>query len=435
MNFFHNRERLFELLEDNSAVVIGSADPKQRSNDTNFPFRQDSNFYYLTGFEEPDAYLVMTKKDQHTEAVIFVHPKDPAKEMWEGKFLGVKKAVKHLNVDAAYATPEFEEKLPELLRGTRQLYHTVDEPIGTLTLSLAKLRSGREGHLFPSEHVDINQPLFRLRRYKQSWEVTAIKKALEITQVAHHAAMASANSSKHEYEIQALVEYIFKSRGAQWDAYTTIVAGGNNANTLHYISNRDRLRDGELLLMDAGCEYRLYASDITRTFPVNGKYSPVQKELYEAVLDVQKQVIKMIKPGVMRSALSDYAIKELTQLMIDQKIIKTSLDEAVEKELYKPYYPHGIGHWMGLDVHDPLAYKNPDDTEIAFAEGDVLTIEPGIYLDSSDSSVPKALRGIGIRIEDNILVTDKGHKNLSSKIAKEVADIEKLCEASLYDYI
>ena len=219
------------------------------------------------------------------------------------------------------------------------------------------------------------------------------------------------------------------------DAYTTIVAGGNNANTLHYTNNKHSLKDGELILMDAGSEFKLYASDITRCFPVNGKFSDAQKVVYEIVLRTQKAVIAEIKPGVLRSTIGDLAIRLLSVGLIELGVLNEPLSEVIEKELYKPYYPHGIGHWMGLDVHDPLAYKDFEDKELAFESGDVLTIEPGLYLDASDETIPEAYRGIGIRIEDDILVTDSGHENLSIDIAKEISEIEKRCQMSVYDYI
>lgn len=433
MFFSKNRDKLFSLMKNNSIAVIYTNTAKQRSNDTDFPFRQNSNFYYLTGFLEDSAILVMIKKEGLHQSILFLHPKDPLKEMWEGKRLGVEKSVERLGIDQSFDIKDFETELVSLVRKTQTLYVQAHD---TKSISVVHTcKQAKDSHLFPLVTEDIDALVLRLRRKKQPYEIKMIKEALALTKKAHHAAMALASPSKYEYEIMALVEYLFKSGGASGDAYTSIVAGGNNANVLHYIENNNRLRDGDLILMDAGSEFALYASDITRTFPVNGKFSTPQKELYNMVLQTQKEVIAEIKPGVLRSDLSDKAIRMLSGSLKEIGVLHQSLDEIVENELYKPYYPHGIGHWMGLDVHDPVAYKDANDKEYAFETGDVLTVEPGLYLDASDESIPKAFRGIGIRIEDNILLTDKGHENLSSEIVKEVEDIETLCEKNIYDYI
>lgn len=435
MFYEKNREQFFAQMPLHSVAIIFSGTQKQRSNDTNYPFRQDSNFYYLTGFLEDSAVLVMKKSKDYNESILFVHPKDPLKEMWEGKCLGVDKAMTTLKVDRSFSVDDFDKELPELLKHSQILYCQSGLKAEKIDPVLTKLKAGREDHLYPDTYKDIEKSILALRRKKQPYEIDHIRSALEITKKAHHAAMAAAKPSKYEYDIMALVEYIFKTGGASWDAYTTIVANGNNANTLHYISNDHRLVDGDLILMDAGSEFKLYASDITRCFPVNGKFSAAQKEVYEIVLKTQKAVIAEIKPGVLRSFISDLAIKMLSQGLIDLKILDEKLEVIIEKELYKPYYPHGIGHWMGLDVHDPVAYKDENNKEFAFEVGDVLTIEPGLYLEAGDKKIPKKYRGIGIRIEDNILVTKTGYENLSCGIAKEIAEIEKCCQADLYEFI
>ncbi len=245
-----------------------------------------------------------------------------------------------------------------------------------------------------------------------------------ITQKAHHYAMSYAKELKLERVLQAEIECIFKKNGAYSDAYTSIVACANSANTLHYISNNKELVNNELLLIDAGCEYEYYASDITRTIPVNGKFTPTQKELYNMVLDVEKKIIKMVRPGTFRSLLQKRSEELLCKGLIDLGILKGDLKKLLKKKKHKKYYPHGIGHWMGIDVHDPCPYKDEKGKEIPFTAGMVMTIEPGIYIDKKDRSVPKRFRGIGIRIEDNILVTKSSYKNLSQEIVKEVDEIE-----------
>jgi Xaa-Pro aminopeptidase len=431
--FTENRDKLLNLMNDNSVIVIQSNSNKQRSNDTDFPYRQDSNFYYLTGFKEDSSAIVLSKKEGKTQSYIFVHPKDPLKEMWAGKRMGVEKAADYFNVDFAYSISDLNMQLEEIFKNSEYLYlSNSDQSSRTI---LENKRASKEGHLYADTISDADSLVLKLRRKKQPYEIEMIKEALKLTSKAHHAAMAMAAPSKKEYEVMALVEYLFKSGGASWDAYTTIVAGGNNANVLHYIENSKRLVDGDLILMDAGAEFNLYASDVTRTFPVNGKFSTAQKELYSIVLETQKKVITEIAPGVLRSSIGDQAIKLLSQGLKDIGVLKEGMDEIIENELYKPYYPHGIGHWMGLDVHDPVAYKDSDNSEYAFEAGDILTIEPGLYLDASDERIPKAFRGIGIRIEDDILLTESGHENLSEAIAKEIDDVELMCQKSLYDYI
>jgi len=262
-----------------------------------------------------------------------------------------------------------------------------------------------------------------MRLFKSKEEIRLIKKAIKITKKAHHKVMRIKRVNKREYQIQAVLEYIFKKNGAYSDAYTSIVAGGNNANTLHYIKNNKKLKKDDLILIDAGCEYKYYASDITRTIPVNGKFNKHQKKVYKIVLNIQKKIIKKIRPGIKRSKLQKIAIKELTKGLIELKILNGNVKELIKKESYKKYYPHGVGHWLGLDVHDASPYFNKANKEIRLKEGMVLTIEPGLYIDSKNR-INKKYAGIGIRIEDNILVTKNGYKNLSKKIKKSVKSIE-----------
>lgn len=273
---------------------------------------------------------------------------------------------------------------------------------------------------------DISSLIAQMRLIKSKSEIKLIKKAISITREAHHEAMIFDKKNKNEYELLASIEYNFKKHGAYSDAYTSIVACGDSANTLHYISNDKPLVDGELILIDAGCEYEYYASDITRTIPVNGKFSSAQKELYNMILKVQLEIIKMIKPRVLRTDLQKEAEILLTKGMISLGILKGKYKKLIKAQKHKKYYPHGIGHWMGLDVHDEAPYLDANKKEIALKKGMVLTIEPGIYISKDDKSVPKRFRGMGIRIEDDILVTKKSYKNLSRGIAKTIKEIEKI---------
>jgi len=238
-----------------------------------------------------------------------------------------------------------------------------------------------------------------------------------------------------EYEIQAIIEYIFKKNGSDHDAYSSIVAGGNNANTLHYVENSQLLQEGDMMLIDAGCEWDYYASDITRTTPINGKFSKAQQALYEGILDVQEKIITSIKPGVSKQEIQEKSEILLAQVMLDLGILSGSIDKIIAEKAHKKYYPHGIGHWMGLDVHDTCPYKDENAKEIQFEEGMVLTVEPAIYLPLDDLEIPEAYRGIGIRTEDDIVVTQKGYKNLSSDIAKTVEEIEKMCARDYREFL
>jgi Xaa-Pro aminopeptidase len=413
------RKKLLKKLAPNSLALICSAKQKTRSNDTEFPYRQNSDFYYLTGFKEDNAALVLIKTKKTTKCILFVQKKEPKMELWTGKRLGEKEAKKYFDVDAVYSSDKLEEQLDELLKKKELVYFDFDSDD-------ARVKKLRKHAKKVATRKNSTLPIRELRLTKSTAEIKIIKHALSITKEAHHNAMKKARTLKYEYELQAEFEYIFKRSGAYSDAYTSIVACGDAANTLHYIENNKPLVKDELVLIDAGCEYEYYASDITRTFPVGGKFSKEQKELYELVLDVQLQIIKMIKPKVLRSKLQKKASRLLSDGLVDLGVLKGDKKKLYKEGAYKKYYPHGIGHWMGLDVHDQAPYKDENDKEIPFQAGMVLTIEPGLYMPKSDTSIPKKYRGIGIRIEDNILITKDGCENLSADIIKSVKDIEAL---------
>ena len=413
------RDRLLDKLSNNSIGIIFSSTYKTRSNDTDYPYRQDSNFYYLTGFKENNSALVFIKTKDIVKTILFVQKKDAELELWTGKRLGVKKAKKRFLVDEVYASSELNKKLKEYIVGKKHLYCD----LSSKDKRVKKLLKLTENIKTIENILHIIQ---EMRLIKSPSEIKLIKEAVAITKKAHHGAMKAKKTGKKEYELLAQIEYEFKSRGAYSDAYTSIVACGNNANTLHYIKNNKPLVDKELILIDAGSEYKHYASDITRTIPVNGKFTKAQKELYNLVLDTQLKIIKMIKPHVKRSQLQKQAEILLTKGMIKLGILKGDYKKLIKKNKHKKYYPHGIGHWMGLDVHDPAPYVNYDDKEIPLDTNMVLTIEPGLYIDKNDKSVPKKYRGIGIRIEDDILITKSGYKNLSKDIAKTIKEIEDI---------
>lgn len=418
------RETLAKALEANSVTIILSAKPKTRSNDTEYPYRQDSNFYYLTGFKEDNAALLIIKESSKFKSYLFVQKKDETMELWTGKRLGALKAKELFLVDDAYEYDALQEKLKEALSDKKQLYYD-------FSLDTVETKFLRKASKNISTYKDVAKIIERMRLIKSDAEIKLIKKALEITQEAHHTAINKAKNLRYEYELQAEIEYVFRKNGAYSDAYTSIVASGNGANTLHYIDNNKAFKKDELILIDAGCEYEYYASDITRTIPTTGKFTKAQKELYEMVLNVEKKIIKMIKPKVLRSELQSRSEELLCEGMVRLGILKGDVKVLLKEKAHKKYYPHGIGHWMGLDVHDQCPYKDEKGKDIPLQAGMVMTIEPGIYLDEDAKKVPKKYRGIGIRIEDDILVTKDGCEILSSGIVKEISDIEAMAYSSL----
>jgi Xaa-Pro aminopeptidase len=393
------RDKIAKKLKPNSVAIIYSATLKQRSNDTSYPFRQSSNFFYLTGFLEDNSALVLTKD----KSTLFVQKKEPLKELWDGKRLGVDRAKELFEVDEVF---EYDEtSLREMANGASRLY--------------VEFEDKRALDFLKNEHYELknlSKMIQKLRLIKSKSEIKTIKKAISITAKAHKKAMKMSKTNRFEYELQALIEYTFKKNGSYSDAYTTIVASGNNANTLHYIKNSKKMKKGELVLIDAGCEYKSYASDITRTLPVSTKFTKAQKDIYNLVLASQKKAIKLVKPDAARSQM---------QQKIEGFLEKGLVRLGFNKGSIKRYFPHGLGHWMGLDVHDMAPYRTKKGKEIPLKKGMLLTIEPALYIDKNDKEAPKKYRGIGIRIEDNILVTKNGYKNLSKMIPKEIDEIER----------
>ena len=422
--YIKRRKELAKSLQINSMALLLSATQKTRSHDTEFPYRQNSNFYYLSGFKEDNSALLIVKTKESIKEYFFVAKKEPQMELWTGKRLGVEKVKKIFHFDDVFEFTQLKEKMSELSAGIDSFYYDFEESQERLASLKSELKSVECFYNFA--------PLIsELRLIKSKPEIELIKKAINITKEAHHRAMQVSSKLTYEYQLQAEIEYIFKKNGAYSDAYTSIVASGNGANTLHYISNDKVLKKKSLILIDAGCEYNYYASDITRTIPVSGVFNDAQTELYELVLRVNKAIIKMIRPKVLRSKLQRKSEELLCQGMVELGILHGNFQELLDAKAHKKYYPHGIGHWMGLDVHDACPYKDKNGKEIPLKEGMVLTIEPGIYLDAEDKSVPKKYRGIGIRIEDDILVTKEGYENLSEQIVKEIEDITRKSNSNL----
>jgi len=428
-HFIERRKKLFQLM-NNGIAFISAADFQTRSNDTEYPFRQNSDFYYLSGFGEDNAVLVLKKDDEGEKGYLFIEEIDLEHALWNGSRLGIEEAKKRFKTLEILPYSSFESELPELLKNQTSLYIDLfDDGSDVMAVRSAakKLRTSRAVKQSVQQMIDVTQLIRKIRLIKTDEEIAQIKKAIAITAQAHHEAMRICRPGMKEYELQAKMNYIFASMGAKSEAYGAIVAGGNNANTLHYIQNDAELDDGSLVLIDAACEWELYASDITRTFPVNGQFTPAQKALYEKVLDVQLRVIDMMRPGVRRDELQKQSERWLAEILIEFGILKGDLEEVLEAKMHKKYAPHGIGHWMGLDVHDPCPYADEEGESITLQPGMVMTIEPGIYICRDDTDVEEKYRGIGIRIEDDILITADGCENLSSMIAKSVEEIERTC--------
>lgn len=438
-NYPQRRHELMTRLEG-AVAIIPTHPHRTRSYDTEYPYRPDSNFKYLTGCKEADAILILAPHHPEYQEILFVHPKDPVAEMWMGERLGPEKAREIFEVDACFSIEEFEQKLPEFLEGHTKVaidYQNHKDHFTKVLAAMEKLSHQKKKKVHKPVDIKLINPIIgQMRLVKDESELAFMKAALEITTKAHKAAMAFSAPSVSEREVHALLKYIFQKEGAQGEAYESIVASGDHANTLHYIKNDSPLNDGDLLLIDAGSEFNVYASDITRTFPVNGKFTAAQKEVYEIVLDAQKTAFTYARPGCTLAQMHEATCRSLSEGLIKLGVFKDkTLDEVMKDQLYREFYPHGTGHWLGLDVHDTCPYLDEDLSEIEFAPGMVFTVEPGLYFKKDHPHLPARLKGIGIRIEDDLVITDKGFENMSSAIPKEVSEIEESCAKDYRDFL
>ena len=414
--FGERRTRVFAQMQPNSALLLFSEIEKRRNNDCTYPFRQDSYFWYLTGFNEPNAALLLLKTEQAEKAIIFLRPRDPLLETWNGRRLGVEHAPQQLNVNEAYSIEELATVLPKILKNLTALYYVSE--IHTWGDKLVT-----ESAVSFSEILDWRPMLSEMRLIKSPNEIRLMQQAGQITALAHIKAMQTTRPNRFEYEIESEILHEFNRHCARFPSYNSIVAGGSNACILHYTENDRRLNDGDLVLIDAGCEFAMYAGDITRTFPVNGKFSQPQREIYELVLKAQKRAIELLVPGNSIKQANDEVIRIKTQGLVNLGILKGDVDTLIEQQAYRQFYMHGLGHWLGLDVHDVGSYGQ--DKQRILEIGMVITVEPGIYI-SEDADVPEQYKGIGVRIEDNLLMTEYGNKILTTAAPKEIADIENL---------
>ncbi|MEQ3511753.1 Xaa-Pro aminopeptidase [Pseudoalteromonas sp. BZB3] len=429
--FVQRRSKLLAQLDNHSVAIIPAAVEITRSRDTEFPFRQDSDFFYLTGFKEPDAVLVLSKDEQgEGKSTLFCRNKDKTAEIWHGRRVGYESAKSDYLFDETYPLSELDDELLQLVNGNRTLfygqgtYSTFDDKIWAL---LNTLRGApKKGYRAPEIIKDTRPLIHEMRLFKSDAEIAVMRKAGQISAEGHVRAMQFAKPDATEYQLEAELHHHYAMNGARYPAYGTIVGSGNNANILHYTENSDTLKAGDLVLIDSGCELEGYAADITRTFPVSGKFSEPQKTIYELVLKAQAAAFEHVKPGGTLVAANKAVMTEMTQGLIELGILSGELDTLVEKQACKAFYMHGLGHWLGLDVHDVGEYKL-DEADRPFAPGMVLTIEPGLYFDE-DAQVPEQYKGIGIRIEDDLLVTENGHENLTQDVPKTVAEIEALMQ-------
>ncbi len=433
--FAARREAFMQRLGPNAVAVVRSLPERLRNGDAFHPFRQHSDIVYLTGFAEPDTTLILRPGAETEKFVMFVRPRDPEMEVWDGKRAGLEGAKEIYGADAAYPAAELNTRLGDLIASHDELHYGLgfDERMDLLiAATISRLRKlERKGQRPPRAVIDPRIALHELRLHKRPEELAALRKATAITCDAHVAAMAAGKPGTFEHELEALVDYTFRKRGGAGPGYATIVGAGENATILHYIENRCAIADGDLVLVDAGCEYDHYTADITRTFPANGKFTGPQRDVYELVLATQKSAIDLVKPGATLDDIHDHCVRTLTDGMIRLGLLTGSVDERIEDKTYRRFYMHGTSHWLGLDVHDVGAYTR-DGKARPLAPGMVITVEPGLYVAPlgghlDDHEMPAALRGIGVRIEDDVLVTEVGHDVLTAACPKEVAAVEAAC--------
>lgn len=417
----------------NGTAIFRSAPTAVMHNDVEYNFRQDSDFFYLTGFNEPQAVAILAPHHPEHRFVLFVQPKDREQEIWSGYRCGVEAAKEIYGADEAYPIAELDEKLPQYLEKADRIYYRLgrDRAFNDKILNHWQrlMRTYAKRGTGPIAIEDTSPILHSMRLIKSQAELELMRKAADIAVEAHNHAMQFTAPGLYEYEVQAEIEHIFRKRGAMGPAYPSIVASGVNACVLHYVENNRQMQDKELLLIDAGCAYAYYNSDITRTFPVGGKFTPEQKILYEIVLAAQKQAIAQVQPGNPYNLFHDSAVRVLTEGLVEIGILKGEIDKLIEEEKYKPFYMHRTGHWLGLDVHDVGVYQHGDNPQI-LQPGQVVTVEPGLYIvpdtkpAEDQPEIDQRWVGIGIRIEDDVLVTPTGNEVLTAGVPKEVEDLE-----------
>lgn len=429
IDFSLRRETLSKLLLDDSVVILASSSTKVRNSDADYAYRQDSNFYYLSGFNEPESVIIIRPSARNRKYIIFCRDRDPLKEQWDGYRAGQEGAKEIYGADEAYSISLLDELMPEFLQGAKNIYYSMSSPNG-LELSLVKwldqIRANkRQGSEVPENLLSLDALLDELRLIKSEEELQIMKKAGDITCGAHIRAMSNVKPGMFEYQLEAEYLHEFMRGGARFPAYNSIVGGGNNSCILHYNENNCELKEGDLVLVDAGCEYQHYASDVTRTFPVGKKFSDEQKSIYNIVLEAHKQACEEVRPGNPWIKAQEASVRVITEGLIDLGLLKGKSDLIIQKGEYSKFYMHRIGHWLGMDVHDVGNYKKNGEWR-DLEPGMVLTIEPGIYILDSLLDIDEKWLGMGVRIEDNLLVTESGHEIITSKAPRSIEDVESL---------
>jgi len=426
--FAQRRERVLSGLD--GVAIVASAPETIRNNDVHNEYRQDSDFFYLTGFEEPDSVLVLSTVHPEHRSVMFVRERDPEREIWDGLRAGVDGVKQRCGVDASYPIGEFAKRLPDYLRGAGRLllelgrWPRIDRRV-MAAIGAVRAR-GRSLEAWPRDITHPEGVWHEMRLFKDEHELAAMRRAAAITAESHCAAMAMAAPGVHEYQLDARLREIWRHNGSLRHAYPAIVGSGANATILHYRAGDRQLRAGELVLIDAGCEYDYYACDVTRTFPVDGRFSDAQKKVYEVVLAAQLAQLELARPGSDIEAIHSAGARVITEGLVAIGLLKGDVDELIEKESFKRYFMHRSSHWLGMDVHDVGSYF-VDGAPRPLQPGMVFTIEPGVYVAANDIEAPEEFRGIGVRIEDDVLITASGHENLTAAIPKTVAEVEAAC--------
>ncbi len=431
--FSRRRAALMEGMEPGGIALLTAAPEQVRSRDVHHAYRQDSDFYYLTGFTEPQALLALAPEREEGEVILFCQPKDPHKELWEGILLGPDSAVATLNVDQAFSIAEVDHIVPELMAGRERVYSRIGADPDFDEKVMGWVRGAREkarlGGPAPGQFLLLDELLHEMRLFKSEEEIRLLEKAARISAEGHRRIMQFCRPGIHEYELEAELLHSFLRNGSRAAAYGSIVGAGANACILHYVSNESRIQDGDLVLVDAGCEYQYYAADITRTFPANGRFSAEQREIYQIVLRAQTAAIAAVQPGAPWDAPQRASVQVIVDGLLELGLLSGAADEIIETEAYKSFYMHRVGHWLGIDVHDVGRYKHGEDWR-PYEPGMVTTIEPGIYIAPDNEDVARRWRGIGVRIEDDILVTTSGNRILSEGIPRATEEIEAFMMAA-----
>jgi len=422
----NRRNNLKELLPNNSVLLIPGADLQYRNADSAFPFRQDSSFYYLSGFCEPSSLIAIVNNKDGIKSIIFVPPKDKLKEIWDGHRSGPVGAVDDFLFDKAYDNLQIDKILPDILHGHEEVLYPIGKKKGfdQRVIDWTTAAGSKDRHSKSINIIDATSLIGNMRLIKDEHEINLIRKACDISAEAHIEAMKSVKDGDNEQQIESMYIHEFSKRGARFPAYNPIIAGGENACVLHYVENNQNLKSSDLLLVDAGCEYQMYAADITRTFPVSGKFSEEQLQIYKIVLDAMNAAIDSVKEGNNIMQPQEISEKVITEGLVNIGLLKGDPEELHKSGAYKDFYMHKIGHWLGLDVHDAGDYTEGDEF-MTFKPGMITTIEPGIYI-SSKMDVDDKWKGIGVRIEDDILVTKDGNENLTKKVPSDPNEIESL---------